>query len=350
MKKKTQSHLHHNHHQNQNRNNNNNNNNFVFNLSKRFIFCHHPNLRSHLLSIVSAIVGCVLFHLSLVSFLSPPINHHSVHRSHFNHSLIDNEIDFQSHIGNTSTFVVPRGGSLEDGIWRSCESNIYYGCSQKSKTFQDADQKTNPVRFLMINTSGGLNQQRTGIIDAVVAAYILNSTLVVPKLDNVSYWKDQSNFSNIYDVDWFISYPSKDVSIIKELATSAYQMRVPRKCDLECYESRVLPLLEMKKVIMLTKFDYRLSNNLDKDLQNLRCRVNYPAHFLTEPGLARLIARWLLGSWLNILSTSGQKCYHIVSNLNAVLADSSLSLTNHMKLLANIPDRKESYTQLQHHP
>ncbi|KAL8234368.1 hypothetical protein R6Q59_020468, partial [Mikania micrantha] len=197
---------------------------------------------------------------------------------------IDNEIDFQSHIENTSTFVVPRGGgSLEDGIWRSCESNVYYGCSQKSKTFQDSDQKTNLDRFLMINTSGGLNQQRTGIIDAVVAAYILNSSLVVPKLDNISYWKDQSNFSNIYDVDWFISYLSKDVSIIKELATSAYRMRVPRKCDLECYESRVLPLLEKKKVIMLTKFDYRLSNNLDKDLQKLRCRVNYHALRYTDP-------------------------------------------------------------------
>ncbi|KAI3804060.1 hypothetical protein L1987_32228 [Smallanthus sonchifolius] len=278
MKKKAQpQHHHNNHHHQQNRNRHN---------------TSHRSLSSHLLPFVSALVGCFLFHFALVSFLSPPINHHRViqHFQFCNHTLLDEEIDFTSHIGNTSTFLVPRaGGSIEEGIWASSESNIYYGCSQKSKNFQDADEKTNPDRFLMITTSGGLNQQRTGITDAVVAAYILNSTLVVPKLDNRSYWKDQSNFSDVFDVDWFISSLSKDVSIVKELPAidgrflNPYPTRVPRKCDLECYESRVLPLLEKKKVVMLTKFDYRLSNNLDTDLQKLRCRANYHALRFTDP-------------------------------------------------------------------
>ncbi|PKA61112.1 Uncharacterized protein AXF42_Ash006008 [Apostasia shenzhenica] len=147
-----------------------------------------------------------------------------------------------------------------------------------------ADAITYPNRYLMIATSGGLNQQRTGITDAVVAARILNATLVVPKLDQKSFWKDASDFNEVFDVNWFISSLSKDVKIIKELpkkggkgTSNPYRMRVPRKCTPKCYQNRVLPALLKKHVIQLTKFDYRLSNKLENDLQKLRCRVNYHA-------------------------------------------------------------------------
>ncbi|KAJ9560661.1 hypothetical protein OSB04_005821 [Centaurea solstitialis] len=292
MKKKTNHHLHHRNNRNsRSTTTNNNNNNSVLDILQGIIFCRRRRLHGQLLPFISAIGGCILFFFAIVSFLSPPINHHHVHRFGFyNHSSLDDEIDFRSNIGNTSTFLIPRaGGSLGDEIWRSTQSQSYHGCSQKSDNFQDADAKTNDSRFLMIVTSGGLNQQRTGITDAVVAAYILNSTLVVPKLDNKSYWKDQSNFSDIFDVDWFISYLSKDVKIVKEVpmidgrSIHPYQMRIPRKCDPECYHSRALPILEKKKVLMLTKFDYRLANRLDTDLQKLRCRANYHALRYTDP-------------------------------------------------------------------
>ncbi|GJN15509.1 hypothetical protein PR202_gb02430 [Eleusine coracana subsp. coracana] len=141
----------------------------------------------------------------------------------------------------------------------------------------------------MIVTSGGLNQQRTGIIDAVVAARILNATLVVPKLDQTSFWKDASNFSDIFDAEWFISSLSKDVKIVKDLPMirgrlrAPHRMRVPRKCTERCYMNRVLPALLKKHVIRLTKFDYRLANRLQTDLQKLRCRVNYHALRFTAP-------------------------------------------------------------------
>ncbi|KVH21812.1 GDP-fucose protein O-fucosyltransferase, partial [Cynara cardunculus var. scolymus] len=90
------------------------------------------------------------------------------------------------------------------------------------------------------------------ITDAVVAARILNATLVVPKLDQKSFWKDASTFSEIFDVDWFISHLSRDVKIIKELPRKGgkiwtpYNMRVPRKCNVRHYQLRVLPVLLKK--------------------------------------------------------------------------------------------------------
>ncbi|CAN1163176.1 O-fucosyltransferase 16 [Linum perenne] len=153
----------------------------------------------------------------------------------------------------------------------------------------DADAVTKSDRYLLIATSGGLNQQRTGITDAVVAARILNATLVVPKLDQQSFWKDSSNFSEIFDVDWFISSLQNDVKIIKQLPRKGgktwnpHTMRVARKCSERCYETRVLPALLKRHAIQLGKFDYRLANRLDTQLQKLRCRANYHALRFTEP-------------------------------------------------------------------
>ncbi|KAG8057651.1 hypothetical protein GUJ93_ZPchr0002g25660 [Zizania palustris] len=173
-------------------------------------------------------------------------------------------------------------------LWGSKLASNFYGCSNSSRKFLDSSVTTQPDRYLVIVTNGGLNQQRTGIIDAVVAARILNATLVVPKLDQTSFWKDSSNFSEIFDIDWFISFLAKDVNIIKEhpekggKAMRPYKMRVPRKCTPKCYLNRVLPALLKKHVIRMTKYDYRLSNKLDTDLQKLRCRVNYHALRFTD--------------------------------------------------------------------
>ncbi|TKY55457.1 GDP-fucose protein O-fucosyltransferase [Spatholobus suberectus] len=145
--------------------------------------------------------------------------------------------------------------------------------------------------YLLIATSGGLNQQRTGITDAVVVARILNATLVVPELDHYSFWKDDSDFANIFDVNWFITYLAKDITIVKRVPDKVmrsmekppYTMRVPRKSEPEYYLDQVFPILLRRRVLQLTKFDYRLANNLDDELQKLRCRVNYHALRFTKP-------------------------------------------------------------------
>ncbi|XP_055815456.1 O-fucosyltransferase 6-like isoform X2 [Solanum dulcamara] len=237
-----------------------------------------------LLPLLSALSAAILF---FILFFSPPIitsHHHNL----INPISFNNGTGFRMNLQEEHVFRVPMGGgSLSGDVWISKQSKFYHGCSDSSNNFPKVN--TQPNRYLMIATSGGLNQQRTGIVDAVVAAHILNAILVVPKLDQKSYWKDSSNFSEIFDVDWFISQISKDVKIIRDLPRigdkiiTPYTTRVPRKCNAKCYQTRILPILKKKHAVQLTKFDYRLSNRLNTDMQKLRCRVNYQALKFTDP-------------------------------------------------------------------
>ncbi|XP_025809339.1 protein ROOT HAIR SPECIFIC 17-like isoform X1 [Panicum hallii] len=185
--------------------------------------------------------------------------------------------------------VLRDGSKMGEELWDSGAGNDFYGCSNASTEFAGAEANTESNRYLMIEASGGLNQQRTGIIDAVIAARILKATLVIPKLDQKSFWEDSSDFADIFDADYFISSLSEDVKIIWQLPDTMiskkylpYKIRVPRKCTPFCYENRVLPALSKKNVVQLTKFDYRVSNRLETYLQKLRCRVNYHALRFTD--------------------------------------------------------------------
>ncbi|KAL2471805.1 O-fucosyltransferase family protein [Abeliophyllum distichum] len=240
----------------------------------------------HLIPVISYISSVLLLLFIFLSFFAPS----TVHNDRLHHS---------QHYFSIS------GGAYDRDIWSSINAQSYYGCSNASSKFAKAEDITHPNRYLAIATSGGLNQQRTGITDAVVAARILNATLVVPELDKRSFWKDDSNFEDIFNVDWFISYLAEDVKIIKELPPKRGQiwtpshMRVPRKCNEGCYIKRLLPVLLKKHAVLLSKFDYRLSNRLKTDLQKLRCRVNYHALKFTDPILemgAKLVERMRIRS------------------------------------------------------
>ncbi|XP_068313424.1 O-fucosyltransferase 16 [Pyrus communis] len=249
---------------------------------------HYYHRFGFLLPLISAISGALLILFALLLVLAPSpldVNNQLRHSSKFNVAVDDDAV-----AAGLTVFRVPSGGGrLDRDLWSSRNSKFYYGCSNATKKFPDVDEITRPNRYLAIATSGGLNQQRTGITDAVVAARILNASLVVPKLDQKSFWKDASNFSEIFDVDWFMSFLSKDVKIIKQLPRKGGKMwtpstmRVPRKCSERCYQNRVLPVLLKRHAVQLNKFDYRLANRLNTDLQKLRCRVNYHALKFTDP-------------------------------------------------------------------
>lgn len=191
---------------------------------------------------LTAIFGFFLLCFFLLSLIAPRpsrLLHHRDASSAFSSSEND------ASIGVSISSVPASGGKSKYDIWKSKDSEFFNGCSNASSKFLKADIVTRRNRYLMIATSGGLNQQRTGIIDAVVAARILNATLIVPKLDQRSYWKDASNFEDIFDIDRFMSFLSNDVNILKELPNGpkVTTMRVPRKCNERCYEKRVLPVI-----------------------------------------------------------------------------------------------------------
>ncbi|GAA0186859.1 protein modifying enzyme [Lithospermum erythrorhizon] len=241
---------------------------------------YHSRVRL-LIPAISSISASLLLIFLLFSFFAPSPHHHN-YPLHLMNGRDDD-------VNRVTEFQVPNNGGVYDReLWRSKNSKFYHGCSEPSHNFPSAGVVTRPNRYLIIVTSGGLNQQRTGITDAVVAARILNATLVIPTLDTKSYWKDSSNFSEIFNPNWFISQLAKDVRIIKQLPLKSgqpwipYRMRVPRKCSDKCYVTRVLPNLLKKHAVQLTKFDYRLANKLEKDLQKLRCRTNYHALKFTD--------------------------------------------------------------------
>ncbi|XP_047342327.1 O-fucosyltransferase 29 [Impatiens glandulifera] len=226
------------------------------------------------------ICGLMLFSLGLISLFT-------------GHVTSDLEWYSQKLVNRSFHYKLGGVNRAQIDIWKSKDSNLYYGCSDRGPGYACAVSEKSSNGYLLIATSGGLNQQRTGIIDAVVVARILNATLVVPELDHNSFWKDDSDFDNIFDVGWFISNLAKDVTVVKRVPDKVmrsmekppYSMRVPRKSEPEYYVEQVLPILLKRRVVQLTKFDYRLAsyNNLNEDLQKLRCRVNYHALRFTQP-------------------------------------------------------------------
>lgn len=65
-----------------------------------------------------------------------------------------------------------------------------------------------------------------------------------------------SDFSDIFDVEWFISHLSKDVTIVKRIPYEVmlsmdklpWTMRAPRKSVPEFYIDEVLPILMRRRV------------------------------------------------------------------------------------------------------
>ncbi|CAN1137418.1 Rhamnogalacturonan I rhamnosyltransferase 1 [Linum perenne] len=162
--------------------------------------------------------------------------------------------------------------------------------------------------YLMVSCNGGLNQMRTGICDMVAIARFLNVTLIVPELDNTSYWHDDSSFDDIFDTDHFVRSLADEVTILKALPPeleskplrsvepvlfpnmSYYNQKVFVQSDfnsstliiIPIYVFRcllkILPRIKRHKALHFLKADARIANNgLPQEFQKIRCRTCYEA-------------------------------------------------------------------------
>ncbi|XP_010241183.1 PREDICTED: uncharacterized protein At1g04910 [Nelumbo nucifera] len=185
--------------------------------------------------------------------------------------------------GNTADY----GSKISLGdLWQSAASGGWRPSSAPRSDWPPPPTETNG--YLRVRCNGGLNQQRSAICNAVLAARIMNATLVLPELDANYFWHDNSGFQGIYDVEHFILSLKYDVRIVESIPEihkngktkklKAYQLRPPRDAPINWYTTVALEKMKEHGAIYLTPFSHRLAEEIDNpEYQRLRCRVNYHA-------------------------------------------------------------------------
>ncbi|XP_039009041.1 O-fucosyltransferase 1-like [Hibiscus syriacus] len=171
-------------------------------------------------------------------------------------------------------------------LWESAKSGGWKPSSAPRSDWPPPPRETNG--YLRVRCNGGLNQQRSAICNAVLAARIMNATLVLPELDANSFWHDESGFQGIYDVEHFIRTLKYDVRIVESIPEirkngktkkiKGHQLHPPRDAPIEWYTMVALKKMQEHGAIYLTPFSHRLAEEIDNpEYQRLRCRVNYHA-------------------------------------------------------------------------
>ncbi|WMV50684.1 hypothetical protein MTR67_044069 [Solanum verrucosum] len=166
-------------------------------------------------------------------------------------------------------------------FWKQPDGLGYRPCLDFSKASKEIlNDKT---RYLMVVVSGGMNQQRNQIVDAVVIARILEAALVVPIFQVNPIWADESEFSDIFDLDHFKNVLGNDVRIVSSLPSThvmtrpVEEKRTPLHASPEWIRSHYTRKLRRDGVLLLRGLDSRVSKDLPSNLQKLRCKVAFHA-------------------------------------------------------------------------
>ncbi|EYU23112.1 hypothetical protein ABFS82_09G065600 [Erythranthe guttata] len=199
---------------------------------------------------------------------------------------------------------------IERDFWNQPNGEGYRPCLDFSLDYRKSSAKVSKERrkFLVVVVSGGLNQQRNQIVDAVVIARILESVLVVPVLQVNRIWGDESEFSDLFDLEHFKKTLQADVRIVTSLPSThlvpqqSIENQLPFHVSPAWIRAKFLHQLNEEGLLILKGLDSRLSKNLPPDLQKLRCKVAFHALKFATPiqELGNQIARrmWIEGPYI----------------------------------------------------
>ncbi|GAV78259.1 O-FucT domain-containing protein [Cephalotus follicularis] len=170
-------------------------------------------------------------------------------------------------------------------FWKQPDGMGYKPCLEFTREYRRQSEGIvkDRTKYLLVVVSGGMNQQRNQIVDAVVIARILGAALVVPTLQVNVIWGDESEFSDIFDLENFKRVLAKDVRIVSSLPSThimtrpVEEKRTPLHASPQWIRSRYLKRLNREGVLLLRGLDSRLSKDLPSDLLKLQCKVAFHA-------------------------------------------------------------------------
>ncbi|KAL2932670.1 O-fucosyltransferase 20 [Bienertia sinuspersici] len=172
-----------------------------------------------------------------------------------------------------------------NSFWKQPDDFGYKPCLEFSQEYTRTSHEIvrDRTKYLMVVVSGGMNQQRNQVVDAVVIARILGAALVVPVLQVNVVWGDESEFSDIFDLEQFKRVLAHDVRILSSLPSTLLRTKpveesqTPFHATPQWIRRHYHGRLRKYGVLLLRGLDSRLSEDLPSDLQKLRCKVAFHA-------------------------------------------------------------------------
>uniref|UniRef100_A0A5B7A0J4 O-fucosyltransferase family protein n=1 Tax=Davidia involucrata TaxID=16924 RepID=A0A5B7A0J4_DAVIN len=206
-------------------------------------------------------------------------------------SIPQQESSISNGYTNSQLNIVPKSENngnrdeQQSEFWKQPDGLGYRPCLDFSAEYRKSsvDVVKDRTKYLMVVVSGGMNQQRNQIVDAVVIARILGAALVVPILQVNVIWGDESEFSDIFDLDHFKRVLANDVRIVSSLPSThlmsrpVEEKRTPLNASPQWIRAHYLRRLRREGVLLLRGLDSRLSRDLPSDFQKLRCKVAFHA-------------------------------------------------------------------------